>query len=401
MSRKENQLTKIVKILETVKMARGEENGITTNDFIKKLAEDDIPCDRRTLDSNIKELIPYVEQNKHYNFQIRTGKRKSANIYYSELKEGEIDKEFTHKDLVYLAQGIRNLELFEDLDSEKCRMIYDKILANAPEKKRKLIKDYISDEKFALEMADSRLLIDSVKSLKSLKDKDKQFLVDVIIRLTDSDGREALKKESDKNPITGYNSSFSLIGIDALENAIINNEKAEFRYFDLGVDETKNYRYNGQPKTVEPIKLERDGNNYYLICHCEGAEKDQKSYRIDKMDDIKHLEGEKISDAAQQHKDNYAEDGVKISMYGGRTEEVTLVLDRKFVQYIKEKCSENNTELKIEGLGNDMCRASFNTQISPTFFSWVFQFGDKMKIEGPESVVNECRERLQSIMGLY
>ena len=38
---------------------------------------------------------------------------------------------------------------------------------------------------------------------------------------------------------------------------------------------------------------------------------------------------------------------------------------------------------------------------SPVFWGWLFQFGERMRILSPESMVNECRERVRELGESY
>lgn len=38
---------------------------------------------------------------------------------------------------------------------------------------------------------------------------------------------------------------------------------------------------------------------------------------------------------------------------------------------------------------------------SPVFWGWLFQFGERMRILSPESMVKECRERVRELGESY
>ena len=42
-----------------------------------------------------------------------------------------------------------------------------------------------------------------------------------------------------------------------------------------------------------------------------------------------------------------------------------------------------------------------DVQLSPTFFGWVFKFGDKAEILSPQNAVDEARNMVESISKLY
>ena len=46
----------------------------------------------------------------------------------------------------------------------------------------------------------------------------------------------------------------------------------------------------------------------------------------------------------------------------------------------------------MKSVDENTCEATVHVQIAPTFFGWLAQFGDKMKVLEPESVVEKYRE---------
>ena len=42
-----------------------------------------------------------------------------------------------------------------------------------------------------------------------------------------------------------------------------------------------------------------------------------------------------------------------------------------------------------------------DVQLSPTFFGWVFKFGDKAEILSPDKAVDKAKEIIESISKLY
>ena len=57
MPREKNQKIKIVRICDLLRNARGIDNALTTAGLISMLADEDIPCDRRTLADDIKVSV--------------------------------------------------------------------------------------------------------------------------------------------------------------------------------------------------------------------------------------------------------------------------------------------------------------------------------------------------------
>jgi predicted DNA-binding transcriptional regulator YafY len=75
--------------------------------------------------------------------------------------------------------------------------------------------------------------------------------------------------------------------IDAIHNAVIQNKKVFFKYYNLTIDMKKSYRNDGKPYTVSPYTLDcsNNNNNNYLIAFHEKYN-DLSRFRIYRIDKI-------------------------------------------------------------------------------------------------------------------
>ena len=70
-------------------------------------------------------------------------------------------------------------------------------------------------------------------------------------------------------------------------------------------------------------------------------------------------------------------------MFNRKPETVELICDNGVIDSIIDRFGE---EVKIYANDMETFRAVVNVAISHVFFSWVFGFGGKVKIKGPESI---------------
>lgn len=54
-------------------------------------------------------------------------------------------------------------------------------------------------------------------------------------------------------------------------------------------------------------------------------------------------------------------------------------------------------ETKMMVHNEETCITTVKIQVSPTFFGWLFQFGDQMRILSPESLIREYKERAEMV----
>ena len=56
------------------------------------------------------------------------------------------------------------------------------------------------------------------------------------------------------------------------------------------------------------------------------------------------------------------------------------------------------SKVKTTPVDKEHFRFEAEVSVSPTFFSWIFEFGGMIRIEGPESVKDEFEYRLKSLL---
>jgi len=89
----------------------------------------------------------------------------------------------------------------------------------------------------------------------------------------------------------------------------------------------------------------------------------------------------------------YTEQAFK--MFGGQLEDIVLEFDRGLIGVVYDKFGES---VKMMPSGENKIIATVKVMISPTFWGWLFQFGNQMKIISPSSAVSMYAEKAQSIV---
>lgn len=77
-------------------------------------------------------------------------------------------------------------------------------------------------------------------------------------------------------------------------------------------------------------------------------------------------------------------------------EEVTLLCQNEVMKGVIDKFGADITVKKADG---DHFRTKVKVCTSPTFYSWVFQWGGKVRIEGPKSAVESYQEMARRALG--
>jgi len=77
-------------------------------------------------------------------------------------------------------------------------------------------------------------------------------------------------------------------------------------------------------------------------------------------------------------------------MFGGESEKVTLQFDRSILGQIYDQFGEETT---VKALSDNILETKVQVQVSPAFWGWVFQFGNKISIKEP-NILNDEKLRL-------
>ena len=85
----------------------------------------------------------------------------------------------------------------------------------------------------------------------------------------------------------------------------------------------------------------------------------------------------------------YTEQAFK--MYSGEPEDVMLQFDKSLIGPVIDKFGEDTEMLSVN---NTTCAAALHIQIAPTFFGWLAQFSDKMKVLSPDSVKEQFYDHI-------
>ena len=252
---------------------------------------------------------------------------------------------------------------------------------------------YVADRSFSI--PELKILMDAVQGASFITRKKTEELVDKIANLGGSHRAEILKSNIVKFKTTKHSNEQIFYNVDALEQAIDEQKKVLFRYFDLNEHGQKVYRRDGHRYVVEPIAMVFNEDNYYMLCYSSRHHK-TSTYRVDRMEAVEVLE-EGITETAIALKAEigpYTEQVFK--MYAGEAVDIVIEFNDSLIGVVFDKFGEDT---KMMRCGDRKCVATVKVQISPVFWGWLFQFAGEMKLLSPDSLVQEYIARARQITG--
>ena len=252
---------------------------------------------------------------------------------------------------------------------------------------------YIEDRSFSV--PELKILIDAVQAANFITEKKSVELIDKISALGGSHRADILKNNLVCFNTCKHSNEMIYYSVGYLEEAIQQQNKVLFRYFDLDENGEKVYRRDGHRYVVEPVALVFYEDNYYVVVY--SAKHDSTAnYRVDRMDSVEIL-CESVSQKALALRNEvagYTERAFK--MYEGQPVDIVIEFDDKLIGVVYDKFGENTKMIRTH---EHRCVATVKVQISPTFWGWMFQFGKQMRILSPANLIEERKNKIRELIG--
>lgn len=246
---------------------------------------------------------------------------------------------------------------------------------------------YVEDRSFSV--PELKILIDAVQAASFVTGKKTAELIEKIADLGGGHRADILKGNMVCFNTRKHSNESIYYNVGFLEDAIQQQKKVIFYYFDLNEHGEKVYRRDGHHYVVEPIGLVFNEDNYYLMVYSSRHD-GTANYRVDRMEKVEIIDEPVCEKALQLREtvDCFTEQAFK--MYGGQPVDVTLQFDHKLIGVVYDKFGEDT---KMIRLNSETCVATVKVQVSPTFWGWIFQFGKQMQITSPNEMIEEYKNK--------
>ena len=248
---------------------------------------------------------------------------------------------------------------------------------------------YIGSRLFSL--SELKLLVDAVESSKFITEEKSKELVGKLISLASQNKALELKRNlCIEGRIKPANEQIYCI-VDALNDAINQDKKVSFQYFQYNVKKEQKLRHDGEVYTFSPYTLVWNGDYYYVIGF---SDKHQNigSFRVDRIFNQPKILRE---NAVPRPKDFDEAKYIKtmFRMYNKEAQTVELICDNDLMDTIIDKFG---CDVKTYAYSMSAFKAEIEVATSHVFYGWVFGFGGKVKILGPKNVKEEYAEMIKS-----
>ncbi len=247
------------------------------------------------------------------------------------------------------------------------------------------------------ELAELKLLVDSVQSAKFITAKKSNELIKKIEGLASKYEASQLHRQvfvagrvKTMNESIYYN-------VDRIHTAIAENSRITFQYFQWNVDKKIELRHDGALYEVSPWSLSWDDENYYLIAY-DSSEKIIKHFRVDKMLYIKS--NGKRREGKQEFKsfDMVAYARKMFGMYGGKEEKVRIECDNSFAGVMIDRFGKDVSMLRLD---DEHFVVNVEVAVSRQFLAWIIGLGEGVTLTGPDNVVKMMNTEIDRLVKQY
>jgi predicted DNA-binding transcriptional regulator YafY len=246
-------------------------------------------------------------------------------------------------------------------------------------------KYFLAEGEF--ELSELKILIDAAQSSRFITEEKCRDLVVKLKGLTNVQNARKLKSNIHTSGRARSENEKGYEIVDTINDAINDGRQLSFFYTDIDSEKKIVLRNDGKPYIVSPYTLIWNDDFYYLLGFDHEKEA-MRTYRVDRILDRPEILKEK-AEPAPEDLDIGRYTREVFSMYDSEeVQEVELLCSYSVMKYIVDQFGR---DIKIKRAGKGWFGLTVSVCASPTFYSWVFQFGGNIKIKGPEEVKEEYR----------
>lgn len=247
------------------------------------------------------------------------------------------------------------------------------------------------------ELPELKLLVDAIQSSKFITERKTNALIRKLeTQVSKYEAGSLQRQVYVSGRIKTMNESIYYT-VDTIHNAISENKKIRFQYYQWNVQKEMELRRDGAYYHISPWGLSWDDENYYLVGYDSDAG-EIRHYRVDKMLHIR-MSGETREGKERFKKLDMADYAKKsFGMFGGKEQDVKLLVSNHLAGVIIDRFGKS-VRLILED-EEHFC-VTVTVMVSRQFLGWVFSLGEDVKILGPEEVAEQMRKEGERLLNQY
>lgn len=246
------------------------------------------------------------------------------------------------------------------------------------------------------ELAELKLLVDSVQSARFITEKKSKELIDKIEGYASVYEAKQLDRQVSVAGRVKTHNKRVYYTVDAIHEAISGNWQITFQYFAWTVDKEMELKHDGAYYSVSPWALCWDDEKYYLIAYDNKDEK-IKHFRVDKMLNTEVVLSKRLgkSEFSQIKMAQYT--NRLFGMFEGEEQSVTLLCENSVANIMIDRFG---TDIPIIKVDEEHFKIVVKVSVSKLFLGWIMALPG-VKIISPESTVEEMKKEIARLQEMY
>lgn len=244
------------------------------------------------------------------------------------------------------------------------------------------------------ELAELKLLVDSVQSARFITEKKSRALIAKLESLASVNEAHMLHRQviiAGRVKTVNENIYYN---VDRIHAAISADKRIRFQYFNWTPDKRMELRRGGEFYEISPWHLIWDDENYYMV----GYDPESgmiKHYRVDKMLKIDTVDKPREGSEALSDIDIAQYSRRLFGMLGGEAEKVTLECENYMAGVIIDRFG---SETVMYPKDDKHFIAEVDVVAREQFLGWLIGLGRGVKVIAPESIVSNMRQIAADIL---
>ncbi len=254
---------------------------------------------------------------------------------------------------------------------------------------------HVGSRKF--ELAEVKLLIDAIQCSKFITKTKSRELINKIKDFVSEHQAKQLQRQIYINDRVKTMNESVYYNVDDIHTAIAQNKKIKFKYYKWDINKKLIPRHNGVWFIASPWALTWNDENYYMVAY-DNWDHRIKHYRVDKMMKITIEDEERDGKDEFKNIDMAEYSKATFGMYQGKKTRVKLYLENSKCGVFIDRFGK---EISFHPIDDEHSELNVYVNVSPQFFGWIFSLGNKIKVTGPNEVVEEMRRYAEEFLANY
>lgn len=237
------------------------------------------------------------------------------------------------------------------------------------------------------EIAEVKMLVDAIQAAQFIPEARTKELIKKLETFSSTHQASELRRNLVTSKPKGDNNRF-LYTVDMLNTAISQRKQVRFQYVEYNSKGKKSLKYDGYTYTYSPIAIVWNMDSYYVVGFSKKHDRVIK-FRIDKIVGLKITDDEAIPVPSDLDLSGLFQ--TMFLMYGDEQQSVTLRCTNDVIGRVIDKFGE---DIDITPVDDGHFEITENVMVGSTFFSWMFNYGGKIRIVSPASAKQAFKDML-------